>query len=306
MKLRFFLIFIFMINTAFAEQTKYPSTSKDAIALIQKENIFKVCKDIFDNEYLEWEGRNKFQIKNDGSLVSAFEKSVEQKIGNFLKNYTPWAAFLGEEGYRFVPKKNYGKFTWYIDPVDGTISFKNGLDTFGLTLTLVKKREPIATLIYFPKLSAVYTAYLNEGAYKNGNSLKLGTTLITKHNIIAHSDDYAFQLTNRESILKSLKRLPYVSRSYTDIYAYTLVAEGKCIAKVDAAGALWDLFPGLLLIREAGGYARFYPIKESTDDLYGSMIVGQKAVVEQIHIQLMNDGCLCDTVWHDNQIPEKK
>src|ERR1700729_1642804 len=223
--LKYLIILIIMINS-FLSKAEGTKSSEEIINFIRSKGIFEECKKIFNDEFLSLNNQNNFNYKKDGSLVSRLEKSIEKKIGLFLKKKTPKIGFIGEEGYKYIPSQEKNNMFWYIDPIDGTISFKNNLDTFGLTLTLVSNKEPIATLIYFPKLNITYTAYLNQGAYKNGNLFKTPDAEINKYNIIAYSDDYAFSLTKRECFLNTLKKLPYITRSYTDIYAYTLVAEG--------------------------------------------------------------------------------
>lgn len=252
---------------------------------MDSKTLFNVLE-LYKAAYLDWEDRNSFISKSDGSLVSGFEKDVEYKIGKYLKEITPWASFEGEEGYKHITN-NQEKYKWYIDPIDGTISFKNGLTTFGLTLTLVKDLEPLVTLIFFPKLNETYTAYKGYGAFLNGKKITINSyNSKDKHKIIARSDSYVFRNYNSKQALEKIEQLPFYIRTYTDIHAYSLVATGKIAAKIDAAAALWDLFPGILLIKEAGGVYYFYPAENSSNDHYGSLILGHKSVVEELHEKL--------------------
>lgn len=249
---------------------------------IKNSNIFHNTIQIFNKVYEDIAPVNKFETKIDGSLVSYLEKKIEQKIGELLRKLTPWASFQGEEGYNHPAASHLeSEYKWYIDPIDGTISFKNGLETFGLTLTLVKKYQPIATLVYFPKQQKIFTAYAGEGAYCNGKELKISQEQPGSHSILARSDDYAFDYLDRRNFISVANNLEMVVRTYTDIYAYTMVLQNQCFAKVDAAAALWDLFPSFLLIREAGGDVMFYPAADPTDDLYGSLISGNSSVVHK-------------------------
>lgn len=257
-----------------------------AVKIIKKDDILQKCLDIFKDEFKFFKGKNKFHLKDDGSLVSDFEKKVEEKIGKYLKSKTSWAAFQGEEGYYHAAEDKLSEFKWLVDPIDGTISFKNNLDFFAFTLTLIYKNIPIATVIYLPKMKKIYKALKGGGAFCNGQRIFVKNGSLSEHSVIARSDDYVFKKYPSVQQLEEINKIPCIVRNYTDIYAYCLVAEGKCSAKIDAAGALWDLFPGILLIQEAGGIVSFYKLENATNDCYGSLIVGNREIVEYLHTKL--------------------
>lgn len=256
-------------------------------SLVEKK-ILEQCVELFRKAFHDFEKKNEvvFQTKNDGSLVSNLELEIETVIGAFLQEETPWAGFQGEEGVRYDATVGGNEYRWYLDPIDGTTSFYNGWDTFAFTLTLVKNSEALATVIDFPRLSRTYSAYLGRGAFLNQKPISLEHALQSKKPILALSDQYTFEMTQRETVLYKLRTLPYIPRTVTDIYGYCMVAEGKCIAKFDAAGALWDLWPGYLLIREAGGKCLFFSLPQQSEDLVGSMLVGHPDIIDIIHFVL--------------------
>lgn len=102
-----------------------------------------------------------------------------------------------------------------------------------------------------------------------------------------------------QSFFAITQNLPLIFRTYTDVYAHCCVAKGQYVGKVDIAGALWDIFPSFLLIREAGGHVRFYPAERPTTDLYGSLVVGTHQFVETFHSHLP-----AGTVSYENIIPQ--
>lgn len=253
-------------------------------SLVEKK-ILEQCVAIFRETFHSFEKREEiaFETKVDGSLVSNLELEVERAVGEFLKRETPWAGFQGEEGVFYEAPSGEMGYRWYLDPIDGTTSFHNHWDTFAFTLTLVKNGEALVTAIDFPRLAKTYKAYLGRGAFLNENPISLENALRTEKAILALSDQYTFEMTERKEVLEKLRTLPYIPRTVTDIHGYCMVAEGKCIAKFDAAGALWDLWPGYLLIREAGGECLFFSLPEQTEDLAGSMLVGHPEVISVIH-----------------------
>lgn len=213
-----------------------------------------------------------FLSKADGSLVSNFEQCVEVEIGNLLRELTSDTAILGEEGFNYSPTA-LSNTRWLIDPIDGTISFHNRLDTYAFCLTLLHEDKPIACLIYFPQLQKVFSAFHENGAFLNGVRLGVETREIPKKQIIAVSDDYTFLLAKRSDVLNRLRDSNHIVRNYTDIHGHTLVAEGKCCMKFDAACATWDRYPAELLAREAGLRTFFVPTNAHTEDFAGSLVV---------------------------------
>ncbi len=250
--------------------------------LIDKE-VLNHCSQIFHDilKKLHLEGDIGFAIKHDGSLVSTLELEIEKSVGAFLLEATPWAGFQGEEGVSFESQVEGSGYKWYLDPIDGTISFKNGIETFAFVLTLVNHDEAVAAIIEFPRLGKTYKAYQNRGATVNDQPISVKKH-DASHAVFAVSDRYTFDMTNRQHILDALHKTPFITRTYTDIFGYSLVAEGKCAGKFDAAGAMWDLWPGYLLIKEAGGDCLFFPVEDPTEDLAGSMLVGSYETVQYV------------------------
>jgi len=286
-----FAFFQFSVLLAMPKNEVVTMNQKDVkhkIALLIEKDVLENCVKLFDSTFHKFKNDNKlaFEIKCDGSLVSNLEKNVELVIADFLQEMTPWASFQGEEGTFYEARDGTTSFKWYLDPIDGTTSFRNGLDTFAFTLTLVENNKAIATTVYFPCLKKTYIAYSGLGVTLNNEPISMENIHLDDKAIIAISDDYTFDLTDRAAVLQELRKLPYIPRTITDIHGYCLVAEGKCIAKFDAAGALWDLWPGHLLIEEAGGKCLFFPVKNPTEDLAGSMLVGHPEVIQNVYERL--------------------
>lgn len=279
-----------------------------AVASIKGSNLFMRCIKEFDKYFSEQKECLSFESKSDGSLVSNLEKKIENHFGEMMQEETPWASFKGEEGYYHEAKITDGENTycWYVDPIDGTISFRNDLDTFAFTLSLVKNREPLASLIYLPTKAQAYFAYKGQGAFCNNlltgeeNKLVIKDHPLERSHIVARSDDYAFKYLQRENMLSRCQDIPAIVRTYTDAFAYTQVAAGKYKAKIDAAAALWDLYPVYLLTREAGGEFVIYLAENPTSDLFCSCLAGPLQVINVIRSAVERESKALTFV---NQIP---
>ena len=64
--------------------------------------------------------------KNEGgyrSPVSDIDKQIETILVTHLAGYFPDHSIVGEE---FPAQKKSGPYTWFIDPIDGTINYMRG------------------------------------------------------------------------------------------------------------------------------------------------------------------------------------
>ncbi len=91
--------------------------------------------------------------KEDGSPTTTLEYEMEQFAKDSLKRFYGPAVFLGEEsGGVFDPNA----FVLVIDPIDGTRSFLSGFETYSITLSVIKERNPIFSLICSPASGDVF------------------------------------------------------------------------------------------------------------------------------------------------------
>lgn len=271
---------------------------------IIKKEIFKSCVVVLD-EIFSQKKQVLFEIKKDGSLCSNTEKNIQRQIASLLQKETPDIKFVCEEQEQVQFYAD--EFAWYLDPIDGTISFKNNLNFFGVTLTLSRGVNPIASLVYFPRTKDVYISYLNQGTFKNGVSVPAISEYKEENfSVFCYSDLYTFDLSDRNEWLNLIKRTPYISRTYTDIFGYSLVVDGCSAGKFDAACAIWDMLPAFLLIKESGGTVIIYMHKKPTVENVCSMLVGSKNVVMKIDNMICNHMCFDNNYRFVDCIPDVK
>lgn len=62
------------------------------------------------------------------------------------------------------------EYTWFIDPIDGTINFAAGIPLFSTSIALKKNNEAIFGLVIDYNQNDVYYAFKGQGAYYNDNT----------------------------------------------------------------------------------------------------------------------------------------
>ena len=246
---------------------------EQALRYLKAENVLSQLGNAFRTIFAQHGENNVFYRKEDGTITSQFEQNIEILIGKLLQKLTPWAHFTGEEGTEYRADRSSSLFRWLVDPIDGSISFSRGLDTFSFVATLLEDQIAIASVVLFPSLGREYHAYKDQGLFLNDTRVFMRHPPDVQDIIIAVSDDETFELVKRNSLIQKVRSLNCRVRTYTDLYGHSMVAHGGCSLKIDAACARWDRMPAELLVQEAGGKTLFLPIADSTEALEGSLIV---------------------------------
>jgi myo-inositol-1(or 4)-monophosphatase len=201
-----------------------------------KENFgsFKVTK---AKEYLH------YGIKEDVVCNTIYE--------NYLKRYTPKVSLYTEEGSRVLGSD----FTWVVDPIDGTSNYAVGNPLFVTQIALLEKQEPILSVIYAPILKQEFVSIKGKGSFLNGNKVSVSKKVIGERFSVSFAKGREMIYSNWyiEVMGSMVKRAstPRVFGSAGIEMAYT--AAGKLDCFLSNGCKIYDLVPGYLLIKEAGG-----------------------------------------------------
>jgi fructose-1,6-bisphosphatase/inositol monophosphatase family enzyme len=202
-------------------------------------------------------GHATFTDKTDGSPVTETDVEVERTVQSALAEQYPDLPVFGEEsGY---DEHNLPPACWLIDPIDGTKSFIENVPAFTSMAVLLQDEVITAAVIYNISTDVLYTARLDQGAYKDGQKVDLQTMPLPE---VAWC---------KEDFIPTLGSLvgPLGVRCSTAPagggYGLSTVVDGTAAARfcLRSGGYVHDYAPGALLIREAGGV--IIPIK---DDVY--------------------------------------
>src|SRR3989338_7390330 len=102
-------------------------------------------------------------LKSDQSVITEADRAISglcrRSLGEFLKD--PAHVLIDEEDPRigeylddsFLAKK---KFIWALAPIDGTRLYAKGMPLFGISLGLMKDRQPWLCVVYFPVLNELF------------------------------------------------------------------------------------------------------------------------------------------------------
>lgn len=108
-------------------------------------------------------------IKGPADFVSDADKESELLIRKFLFARYPGWSFTGEE---FDPVNTDSEHRWLVDPIDGTTNFINGMH-YTISLALRRGNETVCGVLYNPPADEMFTAIAGQGAFLNGERLKV-------------------------------------------------------------------------------------------------------------------------------------
>lgn len=103
------------------------------------------------------------QGQGTGNYATIADIESERMIIEAIKGDEMLAAhgILAEES---EAEQSDSPWQWIIDPVDGTAPFKNGLPEFGISVGLLKDKEPVMGVIAMPALRQLITSRKGFGA----------------------------------------------------------------------------------------------------------------------------------------------
>lgn len=182
-------------------------------------------------------------LKADGSQVTKADTESEAILVRALQRHSPGVSIIAEEGHR---ESGDSGATWYVDPVDGTGAFVDGMAYWGPTICLLDDVGPLVGATWFPRLGEFWYARRGEGAWRDGHRLSVPprTTLRSNDTILVPSRFH------------NLPPIPWKGkvRALGSTAAHlALVAGGGPIGTVIGGGwRMWDVGAGSLMVREAG------------------------------------------------------
>jgi myo-inositol-1(or 4)-monophosphatase len=222
-------------------------------------------------------------MKGPGDYVSAADKKAEQVIFTELSKARPGYAFLMEE--RGAVEGEDTQHRWIVDPLDGTTNFLHGIPVFSISIALERQGTLIAGVIYNPAMDELYTAERGGGAFLNDRRLRVAARTKLSDSVIGtgvphlgrgQHGNYLVELRNVMGEVSGIRRM---GSAALDL-AY--VAAGRMDGFWEHGLSPWDMAAGIVIIREAGGFATDAKGGQDIFDT-GSIVAGN----EHIHKTLL-------------------
>ena len=197
-----------------------------------------------------------FENKADKSPfdpVTEGDRAGERAIRERILKHHPGHSIRGEE---FPDHDGEERFTWVLDPIDGTKAFIMGVPVWSTLIGLLEDGAPVAGVMNQPYVGE-YFAGSPEGAWTEGpqGRKELRTRNVTSLEEALIGTTFAGPTRSSETYLKyvALEERARGTRLGGDAYFYCLLAAGYMDLVVDAAMGDYDIVALIPIVEAAGG-----------------------------------------------------
>lgn len=193
--------------------------------------------------------------KSDGSPVTIADRAIETELRKRIEHHFPDDTIRGEE---FPTKEGSTDFEWIIDPIDGTVSFVQGVPLFGTMLACLHKGTPTIGAIAIPCLDEMVIAATGHGAthIRAGHPdtpCNVTTNAPLSSALVVTTTPDSFRDRNALHIHDTLAQSARSLRGWSDCYAFVLLATARIDAVIEPVVSIWDIASVPPIITEAGG-----------------------------------------------------
>jgi len=194
--------------------------------------------------------------KDRFDYASEVDRMAEAEIIKELKRANPDYAILGEEGGKQKGVRDGGRFTWVIDPLDGTSNYLHGIPHWCVSIALVENGEPVHGVIFDPLRNELFTASKGSGTVLNERRVRVSERKELSGAMFATGfapRERARTGAQLECVRELLRDAEDVRRGGSAALDLAYVACGRLDGYFEAGLQTWDIAAGMLLVREAGG-----------------------------------------------------
>ncbi len=199
------------------------------------------------------QAEREIDYKGTFDLVTNIDRASESFILAAIRSQFPDHAILAEESGA-DPRQS--RYTWVIDPVDGTTNYAHGLPYFSVTIALLDAGEPVLGVTYDPIADALFVGERGRGASRNTVPLRVSAVPVLLRSLVSTGFPYDFATNpenNTPEFVRIHRRVQGVRRMGSAALDLALVAAGQMEAHWERRLNIWDAAAGVVLVREAGG-----------------------------------------------------
>lgn len=193
--------------------------------------------------------------KGHRNVVTETDVACELLINRILADEYPSCAILSEETASGTDPSS--GLTWVVDPIDGTKNYAIGLPFWCVNIALCHDGDPIVGLTYDPNHDEGFWATAGGGAYLNEAPIAASPKPDVFSSVMGLDLGYDDAL--------GASQLALLSRIFPQVQGFRITGSAALGMAYAACGRIdlyvhrnispWDIAPGILLIREAGGLA---------------------------------------------------
>ncbi|MBI5172778.1 MAG: histidinol phosphate phosphatase [Candidatus Melainabacteria bacterium] len=252
-----------------------------ALALRAADNAAAVVRHYFESQFQSGAG---FVIEHKDAaspLVTIADREAERAIRSLIESAAPNHSIIGEE---FGRKRGDSRYTWVLDPIDGTLAFATGKLSFGTLLGLMDGEQLVLGIIDQPILKERWVGFSGQPTTLNGRVVSTRKVGRLEDAILSITTPVTFDSQSRRNALERLQRRVRITSYGGDCYHFGLLASG-CIDLICEAGfEFYDFAAVVPVIEGAGGVITDWQGKPLTENSNGEILA---AGSEELHRQAL-------------------
>jgi len=200
-------------------------------------------------------GRAESKWKYDGSRVTAVDIAISENIFRELSAQFPGDQYFSEElAETSAPTPVAARFSWVLDPIDGTNNFALGIAHCAIALAVCENGEPAYGVVYDLSRRSLMHGGPGFGMFDGDRTPCVSTAALTRETSIGFHSPFDKALVPMASGIISNFKIRGLG-SATLHLAY--VAAGMLDGCVDYNVKIWDLAAAIPLVRATGGEVHF-------------------------------------------------
>ncbi|MFV0244582.1 MAG: inositol monophosphatase family protein [Qingshengfaniella sp.] len=217
-------------------------------------------------------------MKGAGDFVSRADIAAEEMLKEDLLGARPSYGWLGEESGAEIKGADPTR-RWIVDPLDGTTNFLHGLPHWAISIALEHKGEIVSGVVFDPAKDEMFYAEKGQGAWLNQSQrLRVSGRQRMIEGQFAVGLPFGTRPKIGETLADMARLLPQcagVRRWGAAALDLAYVAAGRFDGYWERYINPWDIAAGLLLVREAGGFAM--AMSEDGDPLTDKSVIAVNA-----------------------------
>jgi myo-inositol-1(or 4)-monophosphatase len=223
--------------------------------------------------------------KGPADFVTAADLRAEQTLHDELAKARPGYGFLMEERGEVAGTDKTHR--WIVDPLDGTTNFMHGVPHFAVSVALEREGELVAGVVYDVGKDELYWAEKGRGAFLNDRRLRVAARTSLADTLIATGIATATRAVPawRDKHFAELARVTAATVAVRRLGSAALdlawVAAGRYDGYWERLLSPWDIAAGVVLVREAGGFAREIDGADFMET--GSVIAANQKLLDQLN-----------------------
>lgn len=198
----------------------------------------------------------KFSVSsksNINDLVTEADIASEKAILDIIKSEYPGHFILSEEAGEI---KMDSEYKWFIDPIDGTVNFANGIPICCVSIGLEKDGKMILGAVYNPIINEFFFAEKGHGATLNDEKIRVSDKAQVATSCLVTGFPYSYlDLPNGpiQVFERLIRQAIPVRRLGSAAIDLCWVAAGRFDGYYEHKLQAWDSAAGSLIVTEAGG-----------------------------------------------------